>query len=344
MEKEKQIANNLIEVSEMIASGHFADIAPAIQELIRLHPDWVDERLEAEISIIEKQIEYKMQLRDWDYYRMMKLVYQYCLKLYGTDEICCSDMVKGYENSDKRIVDDMPDKDVIWWCWLQGLDQAPEVVKACYRSLERLGKKIVVITENNMMDYVSFPNWIIEGWKVGRIDRTHFSDLIRLELLTSRGGTWIDSTVFCTDANKILDVLQHTYLFCFGSVMKDSVSECMRYDNWFLHCSKPSRILNETKNMLYAYWKQEKELKHYFLFQLIFMIACERNPEERRGIPLYSNEPAHILQLEMYEQFSQQRWDQICDMTGIHKLTYKIDPSKEVNGTMLDHVLKFGIN
>ena len=26
---------------------------------------------------------------------------------------------------------------IIWFCWLQGIENAPEVVKACYRSLQR---------------------------------------------------------------------------------------------------------------------------------------------------------------------------------------------------------------
>lgn len=27
---------------------------------------------------------------------------------------------------------------VIWWCWLQGYDNAPEIVKACYNSLKKI--------------------------------------------------------------------------------------------------------------------------------------------------------------------------------------------------------------
>lgn len=60
---------------------------------------------------------------------------------------------------------------VIWWCWLQGLESAPPIVKACY---------------------------ILDKWKAGIISNTHFSDILCLELLTSRGGIWVDATVFVT--------------------------------------------------------------------------------------------------------------------------------------------------
>ena len=266
---------------------------------------------------------------------MMKLVYQYCQKVYGTDEVCLAD--NDLKTNDLR--GDLPDKDVIWWCWLQGLDQAPEVVQACYRSLAKLNRRIIVITEENMMDYVSFPDWILRAKEEGRINRTHFSDLLRLELLTTRGGTWIDSTVLCTDAEVILNVMNSASLFCYSFAMRDSINDCMMFDSWFLHCVKPSRIMNETKNMLYAYWKNEENLKHYFLFHIIFTIACRRNPEECKQIPIFSNEPPHILQLEMLEPFNAQRWEQICSMSGIHKLTYKYDQSKELQGTMLEHII-----
>lgn len=33
---------------------------------------------------------------------------------------------------------DSATKGLIWFCWLQGIDNAPEIVQACYNSLERL--------------------------------------------------------------------------------------------------------------------------------------------------------------------------------------------------------------
>ena len=328
----EKTAEMLQQVRQAIEEDRYTEVAGIIQNVISQHPEYVDARLQAELGLIEKQLEYKRMLHDWEYFRVMKLVYRYCEQLYATDEFCKP------ENFDARK--ELPDKGVIWWCWLQGLEQAPEVVKACYRSLEKLGRRIVVLTEDNLKEYVTLPEWIIVAREEGRINRTHYTDIIRAELLTTRGGTWIDATVLCTDSAVISDILAHAHLFCYSFLMRDSVSDCMLFDSWFLHCSRPSRILTETKRMLWAYWQNEQGLRHYFLFHLLFSIACRRNPEELAQIPLYSNEPVHMLQLEMLKPYEEHRWRQICGMSGIHKLTYKYDQEQDIRGTMLAHVLE----
>jgi len=99
---------------------------------------------------------------------------------------------------------------VIWWCWLQGYDAAPPIVKACYNSLMREfkgsrvqevlsdGYEIKVIDAENWKEYIELPDFIVKKWEKKQIPPALFSDLLRLELLIKYGGTWIDSTVLCT--------------------------------------------------------------------------------------------------------------------------------------------------
>lgn len=53
----------------------------------------------------------------------------------------------------------------IWFCWLQGLENAPEVVKACYNSLVwhlgNDGYDVKVIDEKNWRKYVDLPDYVI---------------------------------------------------------------------------------------------------------------------------------------------------------------------------------------
>ena len=85
----------------------------------------------------------------------------------------------------------------VWFCWLQGLEQAPPLVKLCYEALRQKlpDREIVVIDAKNVFDYITLPEEIVEKWKRGIIGPAHFSDLIRLELLVRYGGYWIDATV-----------------------------------------------------------------------------------------------------------------------------------------------------
>jgi len=56
---------------------------------------------------------------------------------------------------------------IVWFCWLQGIQNAPTIVKACYNSLERhlvqgeglkvKGFEIKVIDNENWKEYVELP-------------------------------------------------------------------------------------------------------------------------------------------------------------------------------------------
>ena len=112
---------------------------------------------------------------------------------------------------------------VIWWCWLQGIENAPSIVRASYNSLVRElngskvqevqglsdGYEIKVIDAENWKEYIELPDFIVNKWEKKQIPPALFSDLLRLELLIKYGGTWIDSTVLCTgfkDSNVDLSV------------------------------------------------------------------------------------------------------------------------------------------
>ena len=88
----------------------------------------------------------------------------------------------------------------IFWCWLQGEHNAPKLYKANLNALRRNCKNhdIIVITEKNMNQYINFPSFIINKLNKNFISKTHFCDILRLELLKKYGGTWIDASVLIT--------------------------------------------------------------------------------------------------------------------------------------------------
>ena len=73
----------------------------------------------------------------------------------------------------------------------------PDIVKACYNSIQRhaCNHPVILITEENFRDYIDMPEYIINKQKEGYIDITHFSDILRMMLLTKHGGIWMDSTL-----------------------------------------------------------------------------------------------------------------------------------------------------
>lgn len=224
----------------------------------------------------------------------------------------------------------------VWWCWLQGEEQAPELCQACLDSLRHhiKDKEIVIITEINMWDYVSFPDYIKKKYDRGIITRTHFSDLLRLELLIQHGGTWIDSSVFCTGEGK--DIFDNP-LFVYQNFKRGD--DAIEASNWLISSEKNNPILCATRDLLYKYWEKNDSLLHYFIFHFFFKIATEKYQEEWKRMNSFSNLPPHVLQFEIFDTYSQERIKQIKRMSDFHKLSQKVILPSNIEGSYYEYIV-----
>ena len=234
---------------------------------------------------------------------------------------------------------------IFWWCWLQGAENAPPLCKVCLKSLFRNypDYRINIVTEKNISNFVSFPEHIIKKFKEGKITRTHFSDLLRLELLINHGGIWIDSTVLCTGREK--DYLREP-LFIFQGTWRNEPAHLG--SSCFIVSCKGNPILRTARNLIYKYWQDHDELGtggFYFLFHCMLKLAAEKYPQEWARMPVFSNVPVHLLQFEFFKKYNPDRFEQIKNMSHFHKLTWKYPPallaSEKVAGTNYDYVMKF---
>ena len=224
----------------------------------------------------------------------------------------------------------------IWWCWLQGEENAPELCKACLKSIRKNcpEHEIIVITEENYKDYVSFPDFIIEKYQKGLISKTHFSDLLRLQLLITHGGAWIDSTCYLSEKP---DFIFNTPLFVFQN--KERGDNSIAASSWLISSEKNNPILLLTRDMIFDWWKKHNHLFHYFLLHFFFTMAAEFYKDEWADIPFFSNLPCHIMQRELFNPFEPVRFEQIKKMSAVHKLTYKFK-DKILNGTIYEKILE----
>lgn len=232
----------------------------------------------------------------------------------------------------------------IWVCWMQGMDQAPELVQCCYRSLQRhlADRKIVLITEENYRDFVEFPAYIEEKYKKGAISRTHFSDLLRLELLIRYGGTWIDATVLCTGSD-IPDYILDSDLFVYQCLKPGRDGHDCTISSWMMTSCANHPILMLTRALLYRYWETYNYMKDYYLLHDFFQIATEAYPEEwKKTVPADSSAP-HILLLNLFEEYDETWLRYVTDMTCFHKLSYKHSEAERAKeGTYCQWVLETG--
>lgn len=220
--------------------------------------------------------------------------------------------------------------DKVWICWFQGLDSAPHVVKKCIASVQEnlSDREIIVLTDENYRQYITFPNYIKEKIRQGSISKTHLSDLLRLELLTQYGGTWIDGTVFCSSSD-IPSYMLDSNLFLFQNLKPGLDGQALAISTWFMTASKPHHPLLElTKDLLYFYWQQNNTMVDYFLIHHFFQLAIEEFPEFWSKVIPFNNSTPHILQLRLFEEYDEKIYQAIVNQTPFHKLTYKFEEER----------------
>ncbi len=140
----------------------------------------------------------------------------------------------------------------VWFCWFQGLEQAPEVVRVCYKSWVRHNPdwEIVALDEKNAGEYVDRES----GWADERLPVQKRANLLRLALLERYGGVWADATCFCTVSldNWIHDCLPSGF-FAFR---EDGGKRILA--NWLLAALPENTLIREFRTVHTAYWMENR--------------------------------------------------------------------------------------
>ena len=217
--------------------------------------------------------------------------------------------------------------DFVWFCWLQGYDKAPDLIRACYDSVRvnLSGKNIIFLTEENIHKYVEFPKYITEKYEKGIIGKAHYSDLVRISLLCEYGGIWIDSTVLCTSP-EFIDYITDLPIFVFKQIdLIRNDEQPIMASNWLISSESNNEICVLTRNLLYKYWEKYNYALDYFIFHLFFAMAAKKYKNIWENIPVFNNVNPHIMQLELNNSFFVTRWNQLLKISGIHKLNHHVN-------------------
>jgi len=210
---------------------------------------------------------------------------------------------------------------VIWFCWLQGMENAPDLVHACHNSiLTNLPENsVVIITADNYHDYVTLPDYIERKYHDGIIPHPLFSDILRLFLLIHYGGTWIDASVLCT-GKRYWQEIQSSELFLFR-YFKDG--KVIGTSNWFIHAKPNNPVLRSTLGMLLAYWRDYNCTVEYYIFHLFFSIAARKHPELIKQMPRGNSFAFIQLGQRITQNFDLEWWNNLTDKVSFHKLNYR---------------------
>ena len=235
----------------------------------------------------------------------------------------------------KIVKDDKNEK--IFTIWLQGEENAPELVKACFRSVRKNCKQeLIVLDEKTLFDYITLPEVIMEKRRKGMIKNAHFADICRVELLYNYGGFWLDSTGFATAPIPDWIVKEDFFVYMAGQKVGSPYSFMQ---NCFIRSRKGAYLLDAWRAMILDYWMHENHNFDYFMHQLLFktlVLNDQRAKKYFAEMPHVDQDPTHMLWWSYKDKpFDQEIFDKVTSGSFFQKLTYR-GSNNPVPGSFVD--------
>ena len=225
----------------------------------------------------------------------------------------------------------------VWIYWNRGIEQAPPIVQKCYESVCKYSNQnVILLSDKNLSEYIKLPDYIEKKKNAGQIPMAGYADLMRFALLEHYGGTWIDSTVYLTEP--LPDAILNSDFFAVRNSLL-LIDNPVLYPAWFLHAKKGNKTIREIRNVAFAYWLKNEHVIEYLLPNLIITQVVKSDPEAECKIPYMNSDYSEYLVKVLGDDFSVDKWKWITELTGIHKLTYKLDERINASGTVYNKII-----
>ena len=218
---------------------------------------------------------------------------------------------------------------IIWTLWMQGYENAPELVKSTIDSIRKFAElnnfQFILLEENTIEKYVVFPKLIKEKMDLGVIDYTKISDILRVSLLAKYGGTWVDATIYMKEEFDSSLLLQNYYTIKTGGIEDYSPNiSNNRWKGFFL--SGNSSLFSFTRDFFFEYYSRYDIAVDYLLIDYIFDMAYKYDEKIKNQMLELEKSNPNLFWLESHlgDKFDQKVWDNITETTKVFKTTYKL--------------------
>ena len=219
---------------------------------------------------------------------------------------------------------DSQEKQIIWQYWHQGIENAPLLIQKCVESVKNNHPDcdVRVLSFDTINDYVTIPQRYYDLLEQKKIPIAIFSDILRLYLLTTYGGTWVDATLYLTDR-----IPQEIFDSEFFVLQKDPKTDAFgdRMSCYFIRADKNSYFAHLTRNTLEKYWEENDYLIHYFIFEHVVSMLSEATPELQKlwNKMYYMNtDKLGLLRKKLYCDFNKEKYNEIKAQIFLHKLYF----------------------
>ena len=235
-------------------------------------------------------------------------------------------VIDKYKN--KNVTETNPIKfdDNIWIFWHSGIDNMPDIVRACYNSVLQNAEnyKVQLLTDENLENFIDIPYYILKKKEQGLISIQHFSDYVRMAVLSRYGGIWMDATVLLTSPIKLVTP---SYFISIKNYDLKYVPNRGKWNIFFIGGGKGNILFAFMTEMLSEYWKKHNDIIDYFYTDYCINVAYNEIAgikEMIDSLPRLSSEcDVHSLLHVRNMPVNEKIYSNIVEHINIHKLQYK---------------------
>ncbi|MBW4581572.1 MAG: polysaccharide pyruvyl transferase family protein [Tildeniella nuda ZEHNDER 1965/U140] len=228
---------------------------------------------------------------------------------------------------------------IIWACWLQGIEKAPNVVQRCLGSWSDLnpGWDLRILNAKTLRHYIDI-NEIVD-LQQQQVTHASLSDIIRILLLHEYGGVWVDATTLCNiPLDDWVSEAAATGFFAFEKPAPDRL-----LSSWFLVGDPFNPLIQTWAAATAQYWDSIDTSTDYFWFHHLFseLVTCDAAFKAAwEKVPRLSAQGPHALQANGRLYRSAHEVEHEIDWsTPLFKLTYRLDDTQYRPDCLLHKVL-----
>lgn len=216
---------------------------------------------------------------------------------------------------------------IIWVFWWQGKLNMPLIVKKCYQSIVKHanGHKVILITKNNITKYSNMPQYIYTRLYDHDMTLTHFSDVLRFNLLKNYGGLWLDSTMYCSS-----DINDNCFTNIYtsgGYPLNQTHNFTCKWTEFLIGGLSHSPIFEFINEFFNLYWQNHYRSIDYFQADYALRFLYLNNISHFKDyvdIDAPRNNPhLYYLLSNLNNAYNGRKYKAFMKDTNLFKLTYK---------------------
>ena len=243
------------------------------------------------------------------------------------------------KSSDERKETTTEFPNIIWTMWQQGEAQMPETVRASMKTIkdfaERNGCEFILLTNENLVDFIDIPTDIIEKYKRKELTAAHYSDIIRFSLLYQYGGIWMDATLFVSPYATVDMFKGDFFSLNHPPIHADEIERAIgdfKWSSFFLAGKKEKSYFKHIRDLYIYFIRKYPVFIHYLMLDYFILSEYKLNDEFKDladELPVLAPaERVWFLRDHANDIFDENVWTEVLKTTPIMKTTYKINPEE----------------